>query len=468
MVEGRRIIAHAHRAHNRRSDEERYDSGDRCHIQPTEGGGGAGGRGAGTGRERGDRTGSSVVIHCKDRRHSPPAERPRYDPNMSHSPLDSFASLTDSAPLVAELRRRIEHDGPITFRDFMEAALYHPKWGYYRTTPQATTAHGDYVTSPEVHPVFGALVARQLLQLWERLGRPRAFDVVEHGAGTGRLARDITTSATSADSAFSQTLRYTIIEPIEQLRAEQAATLSDGASGATVTWAEAAPTGITGVVLTNELLDALPVHRVVRQDAELLEVYVGLDANGRFVDQLAQPSTPEIGSYFEALGVLPGIGAYAEVNLDAPCWIAAAAASLDRGYLLTFDYGYEAADLYAPWRRDGTLLCFYKQSASSDPYQRIGKQDITASVDLTTLRRAAEAAGVATLGATDQSMFLYRLGIGESLAKIRRERPSEMEEYFARRNVVVDLIDPARLGRIKVLLHGKGVPGEQYGGFHDD
>jgi SAM-dependent MidA family methyltransferase len=135
--------------------------------------------------------------------------------------------------------------------------------------------------------------------------------------------------------------------------------------------------------------------------------------------------------------------------------------------VLTFDYGYEAADLYAPWRRDGTLLCFYKQSASSDPYQRVGLQDMTASVDFTTLRRAGENAGMQTAGYTDQASFLARMGIGDGLAAVGAAGSAQIEEYFARRNVVLDLIDPAKLGRIKVLLQSKGVPESTFRGFHD-
>jgi SAM-dependent MidA family methyltransferase len=124
--------------------------------------------------------------------------------------------------------------------------------------------------------------------------------------------------------------------------------------------------------------------------------------------------------------------------------------------------------LFAPWRHDGTLRCFYKQSVSSDPYQRLGRQDITTSVDFTTLRRAGQDAGLRSIASTDQSTFLVRMGIGEGVAAVARERPNAMEEYFARRNVVLDLIDPGRLGRIKVLLQGKGVPDARLTGFSDE
>lgn len=382
---------------------------------------------------------------------------------------DDFASITESAPLVAELCARIAEHGPITFREFMQAALYHPRFGYYTTSSGSMGRGGDYVTSPEVHSVFGALVAKQLCQLWNIMSCSQRFDLVEHGGGSGLLARDIIAWARTREPAFAAALRYRIVEISPSLRDVQRRTLGaadlppDG-----VAWLDAPPSRVTGCVLSNELIDAFPVHRVVRNGDDLREVYVALDGAGRFVDELGPLSDPALTRYFDDLGLLPGDGCFAEVNLDAPRWVAGVAASIDRGYVLTFDYGYEAADLYAPWRRDGTLLCFSRQSASSDPYQRIGKQDMTASVDFTTLTRAGEAAGLRTLGMTDQASFLVRLGIGDGVASVAQERPGEMEEYFARRKVVMNLIDPARLGRIKVLLQGKGVPAAPLRAFDGD
>jgi SAM-dependent MidA family methyltransferase len=195
------------------------------------------------------------------------------------------------------------------------------------------------------------------------------------------------------------------------------------------------------------------VHRVAVQSGTLREVYVTSD----FSEDLREPH-PDLVAYFDALGLLPGEGCRAEVNLEAPVWMANAARSLDRGYVLTFDYGYEAADLYTSWRTDGTLMCFYRHNPSHDPYSRIGRQDMTAHVDFTTVRRAGEAASLATLGLTTQSQFLGALGIGEALAQPEGAEP-DMEEYFARRRSVTDLLDPAGLGRVKVLVQAKGVEG---------
>ncbi|HXK34254.1 MAG TPA: SAM-dependent methyltransferase [Dehalococcoidia bacterium] len=381
---------------------------------------------------------------------------------------DEFEAITESAPLVDELRRRIAASGPITFREFMAAALYHERHGYYPARPQATSRGGDYVTSPEVHPVFGALVGRQLAEMWRALGSPPAFDVIEQGAGAGLLARDIIRRSLRQDPDFAAALRYHIVEPIPALRAAQQRTLErEPGAGAAVRWHDTLPRQITGCVLSNELVDAFPVHRVFRDGSGLHEVYVGVE-DRRFVERLAPPSTPRITSYFDALGLLPGEGCYAEVNLEALDWMRDVAAALTRGFVLTFDYGYDAADLYAPWRRDGTLLCFHAQSASSDPFVRIGKQDITASVDFTSLRRAGEDAGLRTLAFTGQASFLVRLGIGEAVAAARDTHPDSMEEYFARRRVVMDLIDPGRLGRIKVLLQGKDAPPTPLTGFSGD
>lgn len=380
---------------------------------------------------------------------------------------DEFASITESSPLVDELRERIAQDGPMTFRTFMDAALYHPRFGYYATSEMMTSRGGDYVTSPEVHSIFGSLVAKQILELWEALDRPSDFTIVEVGAGRGLLARDILLRA-QQEPALADAIRYRICEPRAHLRSAQENTLSEaGIEGRYVEWTTELPSNVTGVILSNELLDAFPVHRVVRHGSELREVYVTYDG-GRFRDELGPLSDSRLADYFDALGLLPGDGAYAEVNLDAASWIATAARSLHRGYVLTFDYGYEASQLYAPWRKDGTLLCFYRQSVSSDRYQRVGRQDMTASVDFTTLRRAGEAAGLHTVALTDQAQFLVRMGIGDGLTNVARGDGANIEEYFARRNVVLDLIDPAKLGRVQVLLQGKGIPdAHPFTGFVD-
>ena len=397
---------------------------------------------------------------CSRFRRGRPRRAASYNEHVTPS---DFTSITASEPLMRELRDRIARSGPMTFRTFMEACLYHPQHGYYTTTSAAPSRGGDFLTSPEVHPVFGALVARTLHELWQAVGAPPSFDIVEPGSGPGILARDILRWSLDKEPAFTTAIRYHLIDRSPAMRAAQQHTLAElDLPPRAVTYADHLPDTIQGVVLTNELIDAFPVHRIIRQGDVLREVFVNVE-DGKFVDHLGPLSIPALQSYFDVLGLLPGEGCHAEINLDAIAWMQDIARRLERGYILTFDYGYEAADLYAPWRKDGTLLCFYKQSASSDPYQRIGKQDMTSSVDFTTLKRTGEESGLTTLTMTDQSSFLVRLGIGEGIA----ESQADMEEYFARRTVVMSLIDPARLGRIKVLLQGKDVPATVPIGFRD-
>ncbi|MDO8616419.1 MAG: SAM-dependent methyltransferase [Dehalococcoidia bacterium] len=388
-----------------------------------------------------------------------------------------FEAATENAALKQAIAGRIRREGAITFRDFMEMALYHPQLGYYCSPREQMGRHGDYLTSPEVSSIFGVMVGRQLREMWEALDRPERFDVVEAGAGSGALARDVLRWARDTAPALFQATHYAIVElaaaPAERQRAALTAEGLDGK----VRWTEALPEGSEGSILSNELLDSMPVHRVELRRGRLREVFVGWDGE-RFLEELREPSSPEIGEYFRRLDLLPGEGCRAEVNLGALRWAGEAARTLARGFVLTFDYGHEAAELFAPWRTDGTLLCFYRHNPSADPYARIGRQDMTSHVDFTSVRRAGEEAGLRTLGMASQSEFLLGLGIGEALGSLtpnprsagpgqasptgRERREGEgtasLEEYYARRRAVTELLDAGGLGRIRVLVQAKGVP----------
>jgi SAM-dependent MidA family methyltransferase len=366
-----------------------------------------------------------------------------------------FEPVTENTALKAAIAVAIgDASGALPFRDFMELALYHPTLGYYTSRRDIIGRAADYVTSPELSPLFGAMLGRQLREMWERLDRPDRFDAVEAGPGTGVLARDLLAWASRTAPDFATALRCTLIETSPVLSERQQTTLA--AEGLDAEWRDDLPPAVSGCIFSNELLDAMPVHRVAVEDGALREVYVTRDGDG-FGEELRDPH-PDVVAYFEALGLLPGDGCRAEVNIEAPRWIADAAGALDRGYVLTFDYGYAAADLYAGWRADGTLLCFYRHNPSADPYARIGRQDITSHVDFTTIRRSGEDAGLQTLGLTTQTEFLSALGIGEALQPPTGDRPN-MEEYFARRRAVTNLIDPGGLGRIKVLVQAKTAAG---------
>ena len=364
-----------------------------------------------------------------------------------------FESATENAALKEAIVARIRSEGALPFRDFMEAALYHPQHGYYRSRREKMGREGDYLTSPEVSPIFGVLLGRQLREMWQALGEPHRFDVVEAGAGTGRLCGDILRWARSHAPDLRGALAYTIVEVSEAPAERQRETLAE--EGCDVHWSAELPETIEGCLLSNELLDSFPVHRVGVREGALLEVFVAWEGV-RFVEELRPPSTPELKAYFSRLGLLPGEGCSAEVNLAALEWMQQAGRALRSGFLLTLDYGYEASELYAPWREDGTLLCCHRHNAAADPYTRLGRQDITSHLDFTSLRRAGEASGLRTLGLVSQSEFLTNLGIAEAMAP-PGEGDVDLEEYYARRRAVSELIDPAALGRIRVLAQANGV-----------
>jgi SAM-dependent MidA family methyltransferase len=361
-------------------------------------------------------------------------------------------SIADNSALREIASARIREAGSIPFDEFMSLALYHPQHGYYIAADPSL----DYQTSPNVHPVFGAAIARQLGEFWRLLGRPSRFDIFEAGAGSGRLAGDILRALRLEQPDFYETVAYTLqdvsLQGPEAPRRLEAAGLPLDKINASETLPEQA--SIEGCILSNELLDALPFRRVRPRGSRLLEVNVGLK-NGRFLDHEV-PASPEIWAYFDALGVMPADGCDAEVNLAAPRWVADAAKALRRGYVLTLDYGYEAPDLYSPWRRHGTLLTFHRHTSGDSPYARIGRQDITASVDFTSVKRAGESAGLTTHRLVQQSEFLAVLGIGDAL----RDAPAadEIEAYYALRRAVIELTDPAGLGRIRALIQSKDAP----------
>lgn len=361
---------------------------------------------------------------------------------------------THNIQLREIISQRIKDAGPMTFAEFYELAMYHHRHGYYFTDDPSS----DFQSSPNVHPVFGACIARQLADFWRMLGSPDRFDAFEAGSGSGKLAADVLRLARTSEPAFYAALRY-VVQDVTLAGEDAWDRLDDaGLPRDKVEVATALPDHpeIQGCILSNELLDALPFRRVRVREGRLHELRTGLE-DGELADVESEPR-PELVRHFESLGLLPGEGCDAEVSLVAPAWMTRAATALKRGYIFTLDYGYEAPDLYAPWRKRGTLLTFYRHTSGDDPYARIGRQDITASVDFTSARRASEAAGLTTLGSTSQAELLAALGIGEALAQ--RPEAGQMEAYYALRRSVMELTDSSGLGRVTALVMGKDVPEE--------
>lgn len=372
------------------------------------------------------------------------------------------AGRDESDPeLVAAIRAAIaDAGGRITFARFMELALYHPTHGYYRVAAERPGRGGDFLTAPELSPFFGVCLARQLHEAWILLGRPNPFAVLEYGAGAGRLARDILAAARDTDPAFFAALRYHLHETNPHRRAGAQALLAatglaDRASheGPDETLD---PTPLIGAIITNEFVDALPVHRVGGgQGGILLEQYVRWDATREwFTEEDAPPSSPAVAEALAEGGVTLEVGQLGEINLAAGDWLRDAAARLTRGLVLTIDYGYPTAELYGPRRRAGTFLCYYRHTANDVPFAHIGAQDMTAHVDFGALERHGAAVGLRTLGFTTQGEFLTNLGLGDLL--VATQTPGRaLDSYLTDRAAVLALIEPGGMGRFGVLAQGK-------------
>ena len=388
----------------------------------------------------------------------------------------------NGGPAYERIRERLCAEGRLTFADFMAEALYGPD-GYYTRRPRLGGPGADFFTSPELHPAFGALLGRFAHAVWEALGQPAHFDLVEHGPGSGALCRDLLTWAHQAAPAFAASIHYRLVEPSAPLRDLQRQTLSaadlpldritweelpspsgrgvggEGQPGGTTPASTAyclLPTAYsTGLLLANEVVDALPVHLVVVREGALRERYVVLDGD-HLAWQEDEPSTPALPDYFERLGLRPADDCLAEVNLAGVNWLEAVSATLERGALLLLDYGYPAPDLYSPERRYGTLLTYYAHTLGSDPLLRVGEQDITAHVDFTSLARAGERGGLETIGLISQSALLRRLGLDACLRRLDASSLSAWD-HEANRRALLALADPNGLGTIQGLLQTRGL-----------
>jgi SAM-dependent MidA family methyltransferase len=365
---------------------------------------------------------------------------------------------TGHPELVAAIASEIAVSGPIPFVRFMELALYHPQFGYYMRPVESDTERigwdGDFYTSSDVHPILGQALAKQAEQIDALLGHPNPFTVVEMGPGKGLLAKHFLSACQPGSNSFGQRLRYVLIERSPTMRAAQEEVLRPWLNQpGLVTWLEGvsslAPATVTGLMFSNELQDAFPVHRIQKTGAETEEVYVDC-WDGRFVECLKQLSDPAIKQYLQRLRLELPDGYRTEINLRALDWMKQVAASLDRGFVITIDYGHSAQDLYGPDRSKGTFLCYHSQMASEDPYIRVGLQDMTAHVDFTSLATVGEETGLSVTGFTNQMSFLMGLGAEEMIARLEPESP----EFRA----AIHLMKPDGMGRtFKILIQHRGI-----------
>ena len=343
----------------------------------------------------------------------------------------------------------------MTVAAFMDLALYHPDFGYYARAARRTGRAGDFFTSVDVGPLFGRLLAIQIAEMSELLGVEASsrFDLVEAGAGDGRLAADILRPLRSSHPTLCDRLRLHLVEASAEARAAQPATL-DEVADRLASSSSSLPESFEGVLVANELLDALPVHQVVMREDGLREVYVVPSprppASSPLTTIEGAPSTPALSEYLARLGITLEPGWRAEINLRAVDWISDAARRLRRGFLIVIDYGHEARELYSLGHSAGTLTTFARHvmaGADSPAWlARPGDQDMTAHVDFTSVRAAAEAEGSTTIALLDQTYFLLGLA--------NLEGDAGLKDRLALKTLTL----PGGLGSThKVVVLGKGV-----------
>ncbi len=417
------------------------------------------------------------------------------------------------------ISERIQREGPISFAEYMRMALYEPGYGYYMTGSPKMGWQGDYFTSTDLSSLFANCMGRQLYAMWEKLKRPAHFLVLEQGAGRGDLAGGVRVWAQKEAPAFHAALDYQTEDirtgqdalglartvagrpasgraagagrpQIGQLQsgrpeAERSAARRPALGrpqGSPLLWTDEAATGnaksgrpaggtqggFPSVILSNELVDAFPVHIVEKRGTRLYEVFVDVQQDGRLCEVLGEPGTPVVAGYLDSFNIPWRTfeeGWRAEINLDALRWIQRTASLLQRGFILTIDYGDRARTLYTAARKRGTLLCYFQHQAGERPLARPGEQDITAHVNFSALIDEGRRLGLRLHKFTTQRLWLQSLGIQEELEqrRVNEFAAAETERASDRGQVallkwrdlrlgVAALTDPAGMGSFKILI----------------
>ncbi len=333
-----------------------------------------------------------------------------------------MAAERPNIKVLKETRKIIRaQGGRITFAEFMGLALYHPEAGYYTRGHRVIGPQGDFFTSPSASPLFGRLLARQFLRFREELGNPPGFAVVELGGYQGQLRQDVLAEAPDLD--------YRLVEVGDSL-----------------------PPGLVGCVFSNEFWDALPVHRAKVEGGRWQEIYVREEGEG-FADELGPLSDPRLEEYLHDLPVAWMEGYETTVGLQAQEWMLRLGRSLERGFVLSIDYGFERAEYFSPQRPKGTLRSYYRHTLGDDYYARPGEQDLTAHVDFSALIDTGRQVGLEPVLFTDQGRYL--VGIGQELFREIAERTAG--QFSRERQAIHQLIHPSLMGSaFKVLIQKKG------------
>ncbi len=339
--------------------------------------------------------------------------------------------------LLATICSEIAARGSMPFARFMEVALYHPQWGYYTApgAPERIGRRGDFYTNVSVGTLFGQLLAMQFAEMWQAMGKPAKFTLLELGAHRGQLCADVRAWAEHNHPDFDTALDVVALDYPGTL-----------------------PDAVTGCIFSNELVDALPVHLITRRAGKWLELFV-TEENGWLAFAPGPFSTDALRETVSRLPLPDSDGFITEVHLEAGRWIGRVAHSLRRGFVMTIDYGYSAGDYYAPHRKAGTLLCYHQHRSNNDPFVRVGEQDITTHVNFTALAKAGAASGLPLLGYCDQSRFVAGLLKKAGVDFLTRLVPKGTAQLKT-------LLHPELMGQtFKVLVQHRGMEGTQLSGL---
>lgn len=340
--------------------------------------------------------------------------------------------------------QRIREGGPLSFRDFMDMALYHPVNGYYTSEKDKIGRRGDYFTSPVLSSLYGQMLGRQLEEIWSIMDKD-AFTIVEYGAGTGALCFDIL-NYLKKNTGLYQNIKYYIIEKSEAMILKQRELLNEK-----VEWIDSISeiSGFTGCVLSNEVIDNFPVHLVVMEN-DLMEVFV--DYQNGFAEVL-RPASPELKNYLAEQNISLPAGYRTEINMEVPGWIRDIAFNLKKGFVITVDYGFTSKELYNEKRNMGTLACYYQHRVSDLPYCNIGQQDITAHVNFSALDYWGKKYGLECVGFCNQDYFLRSLGLANYLREKEVEDPHNNKDLIMQgKKLLLDMGN-----KFKVLIQQKAM-----------
>ncbi len=356
--------------------------------------------------------------------------------------------------LEKKIKELIHQKSHITFETFMQMALYEPELGYYSSDRIKIGKEGDYYTSQHLHPAFGAMLGKQLIEMWKFMGKPSTFYSVEQGAGEGYMCNDILNYL--KDKEIYDALKYIIVEPHPFMEQKQKNLLKRFSNKIAWTASLKELKNINGCILSNELLDAFPVH-LVEMENELKEIYITLKGDNNFIEIKDIPSSDDLNKYLDEFSISLPYGYRTEINLKIKDWIKEVNEVLAEGFILTIDYGYPSCEYYSEERNRGTLMCYYRHQFTENPYINIGNQDITAHVNFSSVKKYGEEFGIETIGFANQGAYLVSLGIDQIISELYRNS----KDYLFEVAKIKRLILPGTIGethKVMIQYKGEGVP----------